>query len=101
MDRPNSWCYSGFVDPAGGVQYLVPDAETLSRNDPTGIAIAEQINDVNQKRASLSFFRPMETASENDADFEPNTEYGVYINWGIFDSHEDQEETKVRGMTNP
>ena len=41
----------------------------------------------------------MEAISEFDGDFEEDTDYGIYINWGIFDSHADQGVSKVRGMT--
>ena len=97
-DHLNFWCYSAFEDPEGETPYLLPNAETETRNDPTGIAVGRQVIDINQKKVSVSFYRPMQATSENDADFEDDTEYGVYINWGIFDSHADQQMDNLYGM---
>lgn len=78
---------------------MVPDAELLTKNDTTGYAVAKQVININTKQASLSFYRTMEATSEYDFNIEDdNTEYGVYINWGIFAGHADQGQESVRGM---
>lgn len=95
-DHVDYWCYTAFDDQED-VNYLVPNAETETKFDPTGIAVSRSVIDIANLKVSMSFFRPMEATSENDANLEADTEYGVYINWGLFDSHDDQTRDKVEG----
>jgi hypothetical protein len=60
--------------------------------------VASSVIDLAQKKVHLTFFRPMNSSSEYDGDFEEDTEYGVQINWGIFSGPDDRVTSKVRGM---
>ena len=60
--------------------YIAP----YSEEKPVGIALTQQIINPLQKRASLSFARPLRALNDLDLDFEVGKAYIFHITWGIF-----------------
>jgi|TARA_B110000285_G_C14979967_1_gene540846 hypothetical protein len=75
---------------AGETYYVAPNADGSEDNfDPYGIAVLNNIIDKTEKRAHITFIRPMKALSQYDIDLEAETYYRVYFNYGIFSSDTD------------
>ena len=73
-DDDTRLCHRAFEDGEDS-QYLVPYADGDPYGDAMGIAVLTQIINLSEKKAHVSFMRPLVATSEYDADFEEDQLY--------------------------
>lgn len=100
QDDITNWCTLPWdpKDQSGNSYYVTPNADNQDRLDPYGIAVLETMIDKTEKRAHITFIRPMKALSDYDIDLEKDTYYRVYFNFGIFDNENDTDKAKLKGL---
>jgi hypothetical protein len=76
-------------------------AETDEEKDTHGIGVLKTIIDATEKKTKITFMRPMVSQSLYDTDLVAGETYGLYINYGVFDDMNDNDNSKVRGHKDP
>jgi hypothetical protein len=54
-----------------------------------------------KKSMHVTFRRPLKPNSDKTMNLDIGKKYKILLQFGLFDSHDDTDETKLRGMTEP
>ena len=65
--------------------------------DTYGIAVTQQVINIADKVASVSFMRPIKAIHPHDLDILEGQTYNIFVTYGIFPDESSQDVKMVRG----